>query len=68
MHMNKPPNWKVKIQKEIDTMREEISRGTVKKLEKLEGLKGNITSQINAGLAPVKETLKQRIQVKAQRI
>ena len=69
-HTNKPPKWKVKIQKEIDALRAElsilveISKGTTVKTRKARKVRNrnNVTDENS------KEMLKQKIQVKVPRL
>ncbi|XP_042889217.1 uncharacterized protein LOC122264411 [Penaeus japonicus] len=71
---NKPPKWKVKLQKEIDSLRAEISildemlKGTNVKTRKAKTImkKNNITD--GASLEIAKETNTQKMQLKAQRL
>ena len=71
-HTNKPLKWKVKIQKEIDALRaelsklDEISKGTAVKTVKARKVRNinNVTDENS--LLTGKETVKQKIQVKAQ--
>ena len=71
---HKPPKWKIKIQKEIDSLRAEISildeimKGTNVKTRKARNIrkKHNITNI--ATLATAKESVMQRMQLKAQRL
>ena len=58
---NKPPKWKVKIQKEI-------SKGTDVKPRKTRKVRNRNNVTDENSLLTAKETLKQRIQVKAQRL
>ena len=71
--VNKPPKWKVKIQKEIDLLRAEISilnevsKGANLKTRKLRKIKRKYKISDEKALLSTKESLKQRTQVKAQR-
>ena len=73
-HTNKPPKWKVKIQKKTDALQtelsilDEISKGTAVKTKKARKARNinNVTDENS--LLTAKETLKQNIQVKAQRL
>ena len=72
-HTNKPPKWKVKIQKEIDALRAklsilEISKGTAVKTRKARKVRNRNNVPDENSLLTTKETLKQKIQVKAQRL
>ena len=73
-HTNKPPKWKVKIQKEIDALREElsildeISKGTAGKTRKARKVRNRNNVTDENSLLTAKETLKQKIQVKSQRL
>ena len=58
---NKPPKWKVKIQKEI-------SKGTDVKPRKARKVRNRNNVTDENSLLTAKETLKQRIKVKAQRL
>ena len=72
--VNKPPKWKVKIQKEIDLLRaemsifNEVSKGVNLKIRKLRKIKRKYKISDENALLPTKESLKQRMQVKAQRL
>ena len=73
-HTNKPPKWKVKIQKEIDALRaefsilDEISKGTAVKTRKARKVRNRSNVTGENSLLAAKETLKQKIQVNAQRL
>ena len=73
-HTNKPPKWKVKIQKEIDALRaelpilDEISKGNAVKTRKARKVKNRNNVTDENSLLTAKETLKQENQVKAQRL
>ena len=73
-YTNKPPKWKVKIQKEIDALRAElsildgISKGTAVKTRKARKVRNRNNVTDENSLLTAKETLKQKIQVKAQRL
>ena len=73
-HINKPPKWKVKIQKEIDALRaelsilDEISKGNAVKTRKARKVRNRNNVTEENSLLTAKETLKQKIHVKAQRL
>ena len=73
-HTNKHPKWKVKIQKEIDALQgelsilDEISKGTAVKTRKARKVRNRHNVTDENSLLTAKETLKQKIQVKAQRL
>ena len=73
-HTNKPPKRKVKIQKEIDALLvelsilDEISKGTAVKTKKARKVRNRNNVTDENSLLTAKETLKQNIQVKAQRL
>ena len=73
-HTNKPPKWKVKIQKEIDALRaelsilDEISKGTTVKTRKAIKIRNRNNASDENSVLTAKETLKQKIQVKAHRL
>ena len=73
-HTNKPPKWKVKIQKKIGALRielsifDEISKGTAVKTRKAIKIRNRNNVTDENSLLTEKETLKQKIQVKAQRL
>ena len=73
-HNNKPPKWKVKIQKENDALRaelsilDEISKGTAVKTRKAKKVRNRNNVTDENSLLTAKETLKQKLQVKAQRL
>ena len=73
-YTNKPPKWKVKIQKEIDALRAElsildgISKGTAVKTRKARKVRNRNNVTDENSLLTAKEMLKQKIQVKAQRL
>ncbi|XP_063588611.1 uncharacterized protein LOC134765758 [Penaeus indicus] len=73
-HVNKAPKWKIRLQKEIDALRaelsilDEISKGTLVKTKKARNVKKRNEVTDEKSLLPAKETIKQKIQVKAQRL
>ena len=70
-HTNKPPKWKVKIYKEIDALQaflDEISKGTAVKTREARKVRNRNNVTDDNSLLTAKETLKQKIQVKAQRL
>ena len=73
-HANKPPKWKVKIQREIDALwaelsiLDEISKGAAVKTRKARKVRNRNNVTDENSLLTAKETLKQKIQVKAQRL
>ena len=72
--VNKPPKWKVKIQKEIDLLRadisflNEVSKGANLKIRKLRKIKRKYKISDENALLSTTESLKQRMQIKAQRL
>ena len=70
-HTNKPPRWKVKIQKEIDALRAELSildeasKGIAVKSRKARKVRNRNNATDDNSLLTAKETLKQKIQAKA---
>ena len=73
-HINKEPKWKVKLKKEIESLRaeisilDEISKGTIVKSRKSRRVKKKYNIIDKVSLDTAKEVLKQKIQVKAQRL
>ena len=73
-HADKPSKWKVKIQKEIDALQaelsilDEISKGTAVKTRKARKVRNRYNVTDENSLLTAKETLKQKIQVKFQRL
>ena len=71
---HKAPKWKRKLQNEIDTLRaeisilDELSRGVSVKTRKARKLKRNLNITDKASLDCAKENLKQKMQLKAQRL
>ena len=72
-YINKPPKWKVKIQKEIHALPaelsilDEISKGIAVKTRKAKKVRNRNNVTDENSLLTAKEMLKQNIQVKAQR-
>ena len=73
-HVNKEPKWKIRIQKEIDSLRAEISiideflRDVDVRTRKSRKIKKKYNIKDKNSLQIAKETLKQRMQVKTQRL
>ena len=71
---HKQPLWKTKIEKEINEIRREVAildgllRGVKVKSKKLNKMKKKYAMKKREDVPPLKETLKQKIQLEAQRI
>ena len=72
--INKKPRWKEKIEKDINELQGEVSildeliRIQNRILNRMNRMKKNYKMKNFEDLAPLKETLKQKIQLKAQRM